>query len=222
MPDYDPGAPKILQYAAGPPPLQRGNGSSSGGVLSLSTVRTGYPGYRCVGTDACSGLNGSWARYDGMGWARHGTIPPPNAPFVPSITALPSTNASSTACVGKSHFATYGLAPRDRGKIRQLNGGTRRRRRTYTGFVPSHTTVPMGPHPPNTVGRPQGACGLAPVPRPTWCMPTARPTHHAPATHRCRPCCPQRCWHGTQSRAHEPYDRTPRNVPILRRQPSNS
>ena len=47
-------------------------------------------------------------------------------------------------------------------------------------FLPLHTTVPMGPHPPNTAGRPQGACGLALVPRPTWRMPTARPTHHAP------------------------------------------
>ena len=113
-----PGAPKILQCAAGPPPLRRRNGSSSGGVLSLSTVRIGYLGCRCAGTDVCSGLNGFGARYDGMGRARHGTIPPPNAPYVPSITVPLSTNASSTACVGKSHFATCGLAPGDRGEIR--------------------------------------------------------------------------------------------------------
>ena len=47
-------------------------------------------------------------------------------------------------------------------------------------FLPSHTTVPMGPHPPSTAGSPQGACGLARVPRPTWRMPTAGPTHRAP------------------------------------------
>ena len=80
-------------------------------------------------------------------------------------------------------------------------------------ILPSHTTIPMGPHPPNTAGRPQGACGLAPVPRPTWRMPTARPTHHAPpVTHRCRPRYSQRCRHGTQSSAHELYDRTPRTL----------
>ena len=39
-----PGAPKILQCVAGPPPLRRGNGSSSGGLLSFSTVRTRYLG----------------------------------------------------------------------------------------------------------------------------------------------------------------------------------
>ena len=33
-----------------------------------------------------------------------------------STTVPLSTNASYTACVGKSHFASYGLAPRDRGK----------------------------------------------------------------------------------------------------------
>ena len=33
-----------------------------------------------------------------------------------------------------------------------------------------------------------------------------------PATHRCRPHPPQRYWHGTQSCAHELYDRTPRTL----------
>ena len=68
-------------------------------------------------TDACPGSNGSRARYHGMVRARRGTIPPPNVPSVPSITVPLSTNTSYTACVGKLHFSTCGLAPRDRGKI---------------------------------------------------------------------------------------------------------
>ena len=143
--------------------------------MSLSTVRTGYPGRRCAGTGVCSGLNGSRARYDGMGRARRGTIPPPNARYVPSITVPLSTNTSSTACVGKSHFALGTVARYGNGMVEHGVGGVPTPR-----FLPSHTTVPMGPHPPNTAGRPQGACGLAPVPRPTWRMPTAWPTDHAP------------------------------------------
>ena len=51
---------------------------------------------------------------------------------------------------------------------------------SFVLVLPAWETVPMGPHPPNTADRPQGTCGLAPVPRPTWRMPTVWPTHHAP------------------------------------------
>ena len=46
--------------------------------------------------------------------------------------------------------------------------------------LPSHSTVPMGPHPLSNAGKCQGACGLASLPRPTRRIPTARPAHHAP------------------------------------------
>ena len=42
----------------------------------------------------------------------------PPGGHLPSTTVPLSTNDSSTACVGKSHFATCGLAPGDHGKIR--------------------------------------------------------------------------------------------------------
>ena len=101
VPDYDPQHPEDIAIWQAQPPVRRENGSSSGGVLPLSMVRTGYHGCRCAGTDACSGVNGSRARYEGMVRAHCGTIPPPNVPSVPAITVLLSTNTSYTACVAK-------------------------------------------------------------------------------------------------------------------------
>ena len=100
----------------------------------------------------------------------------------------------------------------ERGCTTQNNTTRHTQRRGYQydsgsiGVVPLHSTAPMGPHPPSIAGRPQGACGVAPVPRPTWRMPTVRPTHHAPS----RPIGAAHAVHSGASLVHEgaPTSRT--------------
>ena len=108
--DYHPGRPEDIAIRGGPTTtaarkwiLWRRCVVTFGGAHSVSWLPM-------RGTDVCSGLNGPGARYNGMGRARRGPIPPPDAPYVRSITIPLFTNASYTACVAKVTFRNMWLS----------------------------------------------------------------------------------------------------------------
>ena len=117
VPDYDPRRPEDIAISGGPSPTP-----ARKWILQRRRVVTFYGAHWVSWLTMRGDRRMLWVKWLGGqvrrdGTARRGTIPPANAPSVPSITVPLSTNASYTTCIGRLHFATCGLAHGDRGKI---------------------------------------------------------------------------------------------------------